>query len=213
MAPCAEHLVYGLFERHIGILLPKSSQAKNLPDTEKSGDFWLSSIKLYYSKKIRNFELNNNKNDLHHGKKHKKLHIRHLNIFFYFSNGFRAIRCQTPIFKLEPSFYCTILAQSSLLKQKYSKTIRRLKKLFTCLICSFLCSFSWCKSFLLLLNSKFRHFLLQYNLIEDNHKSPSFSVSGKFFAWEIFLVAMYLYVFQINHKPSVPQMGATKMHF
>ena len=56
-------------------------------------------------------------------------------------------------------------------------------------------------------------FLLQYNLIEDNHKSPSFSVSGKFFAWELFLVAMYLYVFQINYKPSVPQMGATKMHF
>ena len=29
----------------------------------------------------------------------------------------------------------------------------------------------------------------------------------------IFLVAMYLYVFQINHKPSGPQMGVTKMHF
>ena len=27
-----------------------------------------------------------------------------------------------------------------------------------------------------------------------------FSVSGKFFAWELFLVAIYLYVFQINHK-------------
>ena len=46
----------------------------------------------------------------------------------------------------------------------------------------------------------------------DNHKSPVFSVSGKFFAWELFLVTIiiYLYVFQINHKPSVPQMGATK---
>ena len=52
--------------------------------------------------------------------------------------------------------------------------------------------------------------MLQYNLIEDNHKSPVFSVSGKFFAWELFLVTIYLYVFQINHKPSVPQMGATK---
>ena len=32
--------------------------------------------------------------------------------------------------------------------------------------------------------------------------SPVFSVSGKFFAWELFLVA--------NHKPRVPQIGATK---
>ena len=36
--------------------------------------------------------------------------------------------------------------------------------------------------------------------------------------WQVFrlgtfLVAMYLHVFQINHKPSVPQMGGTKMHF
>ena len=43
-----------------------------------------------------------------------------------------------------------------------------------------------------------------------NHKSPVFSVSGKFFAWKLFVVAIYLYVFQINPKPSVPQMGATK---
>ena len=48
------------------------------------------------------------------------------------------------------------------------------------------------------------------SLIEDNQKSPVFSVSGKFFARELFLVARYLYVFQINHKPSVPHMGATK---
>ena len=37
--PYRKHLVYGLFERYIGILLPKkSSHAKNLPDTEKTGD-------------------------------------------------------------------------------------------------------------------------------------------------------------------------------
>ena len=68
-----EHLVYGLFERYIGIYIAakKSSQAKNLPDTEKTGDLWLSSIKLYYSEKIRNFEFNNNKNDLHHDKEPK----------------------------------------------------------------------------------------------------------------------------------------------
>ena len=52
--------------------------------------------------------------------------------------------------------------------------------------------------------------LLQYNLIQDNHKSVVFSVLGKFLAWELFLVAIYLCVFQINHKPSVSQMGATK---
>ena len=57
---------------------------------------------------------------------------------------------------------------------------------------------------------KISNFLLSYNLIEDTQKSPVFSVSGKFFAWELFLVAIYLYVFQINHKPSVPHMGATK---
>ena len=37
--PCGEHLVYGLFERHRYIATKKSSQAKNLPDTEKTGDF------------------------------------------------------------------------------------------------------------------------------------------------------------------------------
>ena len=95
------------------IATKKNSQAKNLPGTEKTGDFLLSSIKLHYSKKIRNFEFNNNKNDLHHEKEHKTFKQ-----FFYFSNGFRVIRCQTPIFKLEPSFYCAILVQSSHLKQK-----------------------------------------------------------------------------------------------
>ena len=35
-------LVCGLFERHVGTLLPnKGSQAKNLPDTEKMTDYGL----------------------------------------------------------------------------------------------------------------------------------------------------------------------------
>ena len=51
-----------------------------------------------------------------------------------------------------------------------------------------------------------------FAVIEDNNKSPVFSVSGKFFAWEQ-QVTIYLYTFQINHKPSVPQMGATEVHF
>ena len=49
--------------------------------------------------------------------------------------------------------------------------------------------------------------------MEDNHKSTVFSVSDKFFPWELLLVAIFPYVFQINHKPSVPQMGATKRKF
>ena len=65
--PSGEHLVYGSFERYIGILLPKK----------------------FPNEKIRNFEFNNNKNDLHHEKEHKNLHIRHLNSFFYSSNSFR----------------------------------------------------------------------------------------------------------------------------
>ena len=37
--PSGEHLVCGLFERHIGTLPVKiSSQAKNLPGTEKTSD-------------------------------------------------------------------------------------------------------------------------------------------------------------------------------
>ena len=51
--------------------------------------------------------------------------------------------------------------------------------------------------------------VMQFNR-RYNHKSPVFSVYGKFFAWELFVVAIYLYVFQTNPKPSVPQMGATK---
>jgi hypothetical protein len=52
-----------------------------LPNTEKMGDQWLSSIKLYYSKKMWNFVFNYNKNDLHHQKAYKTPHIRLLNSF------------------------------------------------------------------------------------------------------------------------------------
>jgi hypothetical protein len=41
----------------------KSSQAKNLPNTEKMSDQRLSSIKLYYSDKMWKFVFNYNKND------------------------------------------------------------------------------------------------------------------------------------------------------
>ena len=126
----------------LGILLPKKVPKRKTCQILRKRvifDYLLLNC-INYSEKIRNFEFNNNKNDLHHDKEHKKLHIRHLSRFFYFSNGFRLIRCQTPIFKLEPSFYCAILVQSSHLNN--SKTIRIIEKLFKCLICSFLCSLS-----------------------------------------------------------------------
>ena len=53
-------LVYGLFERHFATLLPKSSQAKNLPGTGKMGDLRLSIVKLYCRKEILNLQLNSN---------------------------------------------------------------------------------------------------------------------------------------------------------
>ena len=125
--PSGKHLVCGLFERNIGALPPKKVPKRKTCQILRKWvicDYFLL-IKFYYSKKIRNFEFNNNKNDLHHDKDHKKLHMaKTFKQFFYLSNGFRVIRCQTPIFKLVPSF------------------VPRLKKLFKCLICSFLCSFS-----------------------------------------------------------------------
>ena len=40
--PSGRRLVCGLFEGHVGALLPnKGSQAKNLPDTEKMTDYGL----------------------------------------------------------------------------------------------------------------------------------------------------------------------------
>ena len=45
-----EHLVRRLFERHIDILLPKISQAKNLPDTEKTGDLLNCTTVLRFSR-------------------------------------------------------------------------------------------------------------------------------------------------------------------
>ena len=50
-----------------------------------------------------------------------------------------------------------------------------------------------------------------FAVIITNHQFSQYLES--FSLGNFFLVAMYLYVFQINHKPSVPQMGATKMHF
>ena len=51
-----------------------------------------------------------------------------------------------------------------------------------------------------IVDMKISYFWLQYNLIEDNHKSPVFMASGKFFAWELSWQQYTVYVFQINHK-------------
>ena len=45
---------------------------------------------------------------------------------------------------------------------------------------------------------KISNFFAVTQFIEDNQKSPVFSVSGKFFAWELFLVAIYLC---LSNKP------------
>ena len=78
--PSGEHLVFGLFERHIGILLPKKvpkQKTRQILRKRVICDYLLSNCK-----KIRNFEFNIDKIDLHQEKEHKKLHIRHLSSFF-----------------------------------------------------------------------------------------------------------------------------------
>ena len=49
-------------------------------------------------------------------------------------------------------------------------------------------------------------------LIEDNRKSPVFTVFWKFFAWEFFGSNVSICVFQIHHKPGFPQIGDAKMY-
>ena len=74
--PSGEHLVWGLFVRHIGTLLLKKLPSKNLPrDTKKTGDLWLSTIKINY--------ITGN-----HQKEYKKLHIRLSNSFLFFKTPF-----------------------------------------------------------------------------------------------------------------------------
>ena len=81
--PFGEHLVCSLFERHIGTLPPKKVPKQKTCQILRKRvicDYLL--LNCIAAKKIRNFEFNNNKNDLHHEKEHTKLHIRHLNSFF-----------------------------------------------------------------------------------------------------------------------------------
>ena len=81
--PSGEHLVYCLFERYIGISLPKKVPKRKSCQILRKQVICDYLLLLYYSEKIRNFEFNNNKNDLHHDKELKKLHIRHLNRFLF----------------------------------------------------------------------------------------------------------------------------------
>ena len=85
--PSGEHLVCGLFERHIATLRPKKVPKRKTCQILRKRvicDYLL----LNYRKKIQNFEFNNNKNDLHHEKEHKKLHIGQLNSFSFFEFSF-----------------------------------------------------------------------------------------------------------------------------
>ena len=70
---------------------------------------------------------NDNKNDLHHQKEHKKLHMRLLNSFFIFQIVFE-LYVVKHIFKLVPSFYCAILVQFSHIKQKLLENYLKNKK-------------------------------------------------------------------------------------
>ena len=80
--PSGEHLVYGLFERHIGILLPKIVPKQKTCQVLRKRVICDYLLLNCLQQKNRNFEFNNNKNDLHHEKEHKKLHTGHLNSFF-----------------------------------------------------------------------------------------------------------------------------------
>ena len=81
--PSGEHLVCGFFERHIGTLPPKKFPSEKLARYWENGWFVIIFYYIVLQQKIRNVEFNNyNKNDLHHEKEHKKLHMRHLNSFF-----------------------------------------------------------------------------------------------------------------------------------
>ena len=57
---------------------------------------------------------------------------------------------------------------------------------------------------------KISHF---FAVIEDNHRSPIFSVFGTFFAWELFVVIEHLWYCALNHRKSIPQGVATKLLF
>ena len=142
--PCGEHWVCGIFERHIGVLLPKKvPKRKTCQILTKWGIFYYLLLNCIIAKKFEILNSTITKTTCIMRTSTKKLHIRHLNIFLFLKWFLSSICCRTPIFKLEPSFYCTILVQSSHLKQKNnSKTIQRIKKLFKCLICSFFVLFS-----------------------------------------------------------------------
>jgi hypothetical protein len=111
-----QHIVYVC---HRCSIAKKSSQAKNVSNTEKMGDQWLK-CKLYYNKKMWNFVFNYNKNDLHYPKAYKNLHIRQVNSFFISKIVFKlyCIRCQKRVFDQVPSSCCDILGQFSHLKQQ-----------------------------------------------------------------------------------------------
>jgi hypothetical protein len=102
--PIQKFNAYSTIDAQLPKKVPKQ---KNLLNTEKMGDQWLSSIKFYYSKKMWNFMWNYNKKWLASS---ESLQFKQ---FFYISNCFRVIRCQKRVFDLVPSPYRDILVQFS----------------------------------------------------------------------------------------------------
>ena len=114
-----DHLVCGLFERHIGTLPPKKVPKRKTCQILRKRvicDYLLLNCITAKTFEILNSTIT--KTTCIMRKSTKNYTYKTFKQFFYFSNGFRVIRCQTPIFKLEPSFYSAILVQSSHLKQK-----------------------------------------------------------------------------------------------
>ena len=112
--PSGEHLVCGLFERHIGTCIA----TKKVPKLKRKTCQILRKrvicdYLLLNCITAKTFEILNSAVTKTTGitRKSTKTTYKTFKQFFYFSNGFRIIRCQTPILKLEPSFYCAILVQ------------------------------------------------------------------------------------------------------
>jgi hypothetical protein len=160
----------------------KSSQAKNVPNTGKMGDQWLSSIKLYYSKKMWNVVFNYNKNDLHHQKAFKNLHIRDLNRFIISQIAFE-------LYAVKNAFLPPIFTFKTAITQRLFEESKNCLKVLYAVFCTFsdyACHFycNWIQNF--------SFFCCNMNLIEDNHCHPFSRQWASFFAWELFLVVMYL---------------------
>jgi hypothetical protein len=169
-------------------------------------DQWLSSIKLHYSKKMWNFVFNYNKNDTHHQKAYKNLHIRHLNSFLYlklFSSYTLSKTRFRPSTQSLLRHFGPIFTFKTAITQRLFEKSKILLKSLDCGWCNHASHFycSWVQNFPFFSAIQFNR---EWSLITH------FLGIGQPFCLETFLVVMYLYAFQVNPKPSISHMGATK---